>query len=155
MTMEIKIQVTDPALPEARSLIEKLDAYLKSRYPAESNYLLSIKELQQPNVTFLTAGDGNRLVGCGALVNHHGAYGEIKRMFVSPDCRGHRIGQLILEKLEEFAHQADLEHIKLETGIYQPEAIKLYERCGYHRCQPHGDYNPNDPLSVFMEKILS
>jgi putative acetyltransferase len=43
--------------------------------------------------------------------------------------------------------------LKLETGIHQPEAIALYERFGFVRCGPFGDYQP-DPLSVFMDKRL-
>jgi putative acetyltransferase len=42
----------------------------------------------------------------------------------------------------------------LETGIYQPEALGLYERAGYVRRDPFGDYAP-DPMSVFMQKTLS
>lgn len=32
-----------------------------------------------------------------------------------------------------------------------PEALVLYERMGYQRRGPFGDY-PNDPFSVFMQK---
>jgi putative acetyltransferase len=39
----------------------------------------------------------------------------------------------------------------LETGIRQPEALGLYERLGFVRRGPFGDY-AEDPLSVFMEK---
>jgi putative acetyltransferase len=41
----------------------------------------------------------------------------------------------------------------LETGPDQPEALGLYERYGFARRGPYGDY-PDDPLSVFMEKRL-
>jgi hypothetical protein len=43
--------------------------------------------------------------------------------------------------------------LRLETGIYQLEAIGLYERCGFQRIPPFGDYKA-DPLSVFFEKRL-
>ena len=35
----------------------------------------------------------------------------------------------------------------------QPEAISSYERCGFVRCAPFGDYR-EDPLSLFMHKRL-
>lgn len=35
----------------------------------------------------------------------------------------------------------------------QPEAIALYERAGFVRCAPFGEYR-DDPLSIFMEKQL-
>ena len=44
--------------------------------------------------------------------------------------------------------------VRLETGVRQPEALSLYERCGYVRIPPFGGY-PDDPLSVFFEKGLA
>ncbi len=44
--------------------------------------------------------------------------------------------------------------VRLETGIYQPEAIGLYRKYGYVEIEPFGSYLP-DPLSLFMEKRLS
>jgi putative acetyltransferase len=44
--------------------------------------------------------------------------------------------------------------MRLETGISQPDALRLYERAGYVRRGPFGNYGP-DPLSVFMEKSLA
>ena len=43
--------------------------------------------------------------------------------------------------------------VRLETGISQPEAIGLYERNGYCKIPPFGDYC-DDPLSFFYEKNL-
>jgi putative acetyltransferase len=41
--------------------------------------------------------------------------------------------------------------LRLETGIDNHEALALYERQGFVRRGPFGDYR-EDPLSVFMEK---
>jgi putative acetyltransferase len=151
---QVTIQVDDPASSEARLLIAQLDEYLTILYPAESNYLLSIDDLKQPYVTFLTARLNGKVIGCGAFVNHQGEYAEIKRMFVMPEHRGHKIGLRILQELEKRAQYAGLALIKIETGILQTEALKLYERAGYHRCSPFGSYRGDDPLIVFMEKRL-
>jgi putative acetyltransferase len=148
----VHLTVADPASAEARPLIAELDAYLSALYPAESNHLLSVEALRAPNVTFVLAHTGEVAAGCGAFVNH-GAYAEVKRMFVRPGFRGQRIGQLILGDLERRARQAGLTIARLETGIAQPEALALYERAGYVRRGPFGDY-ADDPLSVFMEKSL-
>jgi putative acetyltransferase len=74
-------------------------------------------------------------------------------MFVLPEFRGLRLGRRILEELENLARVSGLKHARLETGIYQPEALLLYERAGYQRRGPFGDYS-EDPLSIFMEKKL-
>jgi putative acetyltransferase len=89
---------------------------------------------------------------CAALVRREG-YGEIKRMFVDEAMRGRGAGRKLLEHIGMFAAMSGLRELKLETGIHQPEAIALYERFGFVRCGPFGEYQP-DPLSVFMEKCL-
>ncbi|HKE04999.1 MAG TPA: GNAT family N-acetyltransferase, partial [Blastocatellia bacterium] len=69
---DVRIQVEDPASLEARELIERLDGYLAGLYPAESNHLLPVEALRQPNVTFITANVDGAVAGCGAFVNQDG-----------------------------------------------------------------------------------
>ena len=47
--------------------------------------------------------------------------------------------------------------MRLETGIYQPAAIGLYKKFGYRKREQFGQYldDPDDSMSVFMEKILT
>lgn len=147
------INAETPDQPEVRAMLEQLDAYCAALYPAESNHLMEIASLLQDGVLFLVARDvEGRAVGCAALVRREG-YGEIKRMFVDPVRRGGGTGRQLLEYLEMFAKMSGLQVLRLETGIHQPEAIGLYERAGFVRCAPFGDYQP-DPLSLFMEKSL-
>jgi putative acetyltransferase len=40
--------------------------------------------------------------------------------------------------------------VRLETGIYEVEAIRLYERFGFKRRAPFGEY-VEDPMSVYFE----
>lgn len=149
----IAIRVCDPARPDARRLVELLDDYLTALYPAESNHLLSVEALRQPNVTFLAATVGGQVAGCGAFVNHD-EYAEIKRVYVLPPFRGLKLGRRLLDELEALARAAGLALARLETGVRQPEALLLFERAGYQRRGPFGAY-PDDPLSVFMEKRLA
>jgi putative acetyltransferase len=150
----ITVRVDDPGSPHARALIAQLDAYLMSRYPVESNHLVPVEALQQPNVTFLTAAVDGRVAGCGAFIKHEAGYAEIKRMFVAPEFRGCRVGRRLMEELESLIRGAGLTLARLETGVLQHEALRLYERAGYRRRGPFGDYAA-DPLSVFMEKPLA
>jgi len=147
------INAETPDQPEVRGMLEQLDAYCASLYPAESNHLMDIASLLQGDVLFLVARDvDGRAVGCAALVNR-GSYGEVKRMFVDTARRGAGTGKQLLDHLEMFARMSGIRELKLETGIRQPEAIRLYERAGFDRGEPFGDYQP-DPLSLFMEKNL-
>jgi len=146
------IHVSNPALPDAVRLMAQLDDYLNQLYPAESNHLMPIAALQRPNVTFVVAKVDSQVAGCGALVNQ-GTYAELKRMYVVSEFRGLKIGRQLLQALENMAQTAGLPMIRLETGISQPAAIKLYQRSGYQPCEPFGDYS-HDPLSLFMAKQL-
>jgi putative acetyltransferase len=149
--MHIALESVDQ--PAIIQFIGELDAYQGALYPAESNYHLSVEALKQPNVLFAVArDDAGAAIGCGAVVLFDG-YGELKRMFVPVQNRGRGIGKTIIAVLEAQAAQHHCPVLRLETGIYQPEALGLYARAGYARRGPYGDY-PDDPLSVFMEKRI-
>ena len=122
-------------------------------YPAESNHLDSLDELNKDNVRFVGAFADGEMLGCGA-VKLFADYAEIKRVYVPEIQRGRGIARAIMAVLERFAVDCNLPLARLETGIYQPEAIALYEALEYVRCGPFGDYGP-DPVSVFMEKKLA
>jgi len=80
-------------------------------------------------------------------------YGEVKRMYVRPTYRGRGLGKAILDHLADYARTQRLRVLRLETGIYQVEAIGLYERWGFQRRPPFGEYRV-DPLSVYLEKTI-
>jgi putative acetyltransferase len=147
--MRIAIEPADQ--PEVIALVEELDAYQKPLYPAESHHGIDIAALCEPHVLFAVARDAaGEAVGCGAIVLN-GEYGELKRMYVRPGQRGRGIARALLEHLEVEAAARGCARFMLETGILQPEALSLYERAGYQRCGPFGDYW-DDPNSVFMHK---
>ena len=77
-----------------------------------------------------------------------------RRIFVvGNDSGGYQLQWYDLDTLEQLARSEDRKRMLLETGTRQPEALRLYERCGYIVCGPFGGYPPH-PLSVFMEKRL-
>lgn len=79
---------------------------------------------------------------------------ELKRMYVSPRCRGQRVAKRLLVLLESKAAEFGATLLMPKTGPFQPEALRLYEVLGYERRGPFSTYR-NDPLSVFMQKRLS
>jgi putative acetyltransferase len=147
------ITFESPDQPEIIALIADLDAYLLALYPPESVYALDINTLTQPHVRFAVARNSEgAAAGCGAIMLTP-EYAEVKRMFVHPAARGTGAAKRLLAKLEEAAREAGCPAMVLETGPDQPEALGLYERLGFARRGPYGDY-ADDPLSVFMEKPL-
>ncbi|WP_246041427.1 GNAT family N-acetyltransferase [Peteryoungia ipomoeae] len=134
-------------------LLELSDAYAASLYPSESNHMVQLDELEEPDVCFLVARSGDVILGCVALVGHDDGSGEIKRMFVDEAARGLKLGKQLLQSLEAEALRRGILIVRLETGIRQPEAIGLYSKAGYVAIPPFGSYR-SDPLSLFMEKRL-
>ncbi|HUR53169.1 MAG TPA: GNAT family N-acetyltransferase [Gemmataceae bacterium] len=151
---EICVRPVDPTTPEVAELLAALDVYQTALYPPASAHLLPAAALAASDAAFLGVFADERLVGCGGYINRAGEYGELKRMFVCPEARGLGIGRRLLAALEGHAAAAGLTVLRLETGVSQPEAIRLYERAGYERRGPFGEYAA-DPLSVFMEKRLA
>lgn len=139
--------------PEVVALVEALDAWQRPLYPPESHHGLDIAALSQPQVLFCVAREpGGEAVGIGAVVLAPGE-GEIKRMFVPAAWRGRGVARRVLTWLEQGARERGCEVLRLETGVLQHEAIRLYERSGYRRRPPFGTY-VEDPHSLFMEKRL-
>lgn len=150
----MKLAFESPDQAAVIQLIAELDAYQDQLYPPESRHTVDITTLAQPNVLFAVARDAAGVVGgCGAIVIGAEA-GELKRMYVHPRLRGQGMGRALIEFLESEAPKRGCTLVQLETGPYQPEALALYERMGYTRRGPFGNYT-DDPLSVFMQKRLS
>jgi len=147
------VALESPDQPEVISLIAELDAYQDTLYPPESRHSLDLTSLKQPNVVFVVARSGSgQAIGCGAVVVS-AEYGELKRMYVHPQSRGAGVAREVLALLESTARSFGCKLLQLETGPNQPEALRLYESCGYERRGPFGKYT-NDPLSVFMHKRI-
>jgi putative acetyltransferase len=146
--------------PQVVTLLGALDAYLASLYAPEANHILSVAELLAPEVSFFAAWRGDGIVGTGAVRRMPGEpatagepYGEVKRMFVDPAVRGHRIATRLVGRLESALAEHGVGLALLETGRDQHQAIHLYERCGYTRRGAFAGY-PDNGLSLFFEKHL-
>ncbi len=113
----------------------------------------SVEKLLEQNVAFFVLRYEGVPAGCGGVQFYGKEYGEVKRIFVRPQFRGKGLSKQMMQTLEEFTRSAGIPVLRLETGIYQPEAIGLYERLGYRRIGPFGEYQ-NDPLSLYFEKAL-
>ena len=64
------------------------------------------------------------------------------------------MGKRLLDHIERLVASKGVCKVRLETGIYQPEAVGLYEKTGYRRIPPFRDYPPGGPLSLCYEKQL-
>ena len=151
--MSVVITRERPDSAAARELIEELEAHLRSLYPAESRHGYSVGQLLSERVAFFVIRCDDLPAGCAGIKLFGGEYGEVKRMYVRPVFRGRGLGKRLLEHLAAFARSEGAYVLRLETGIYQGEAIGLYERMGFVPIPPFGSYR-DDPLSRFYEERL-
>lgn len=102
---------------------------------------------------FLVAFEGDAPVGCGALRALDERSGEVKRMFVVPGSRGSGVAARLLRALEDAASALGWDILRLETGDRQPDAIRFYERVGFHRIPNYGVYADSE-ISLCYEQAL-
>jgi putative acetyltransferase len=81
---------------------------------------------------------GDKAIGCGAISKYNFNSMEIKRMYVSPEVRGQKIGESILSELENWSRELGNSKSILFMGSKQPEASKLYQRNGYFLIEKYG-----------------
>lgn len=151
-SMALTIEAADPVGDIARELIHALCSEMSERYGSPPSPF-SLSEAAAPRTAFLLARLGGQPVGCGILRPFDGHTAEIKRMYVAPAGRRLGIARRILVELEQRAQEFGYRVIRLETGIRQPEAQRLYEALSYQRIANFGPYVGN-PTSVCYEKHI-
>jgi putative acetyltransferase len=147
------IMAERPDTADAMLLIAELEAHLEPLYPSESRHGLSVQQLLDQGVEFFVLRWNGVPTGCGGVKIVKGDYGEIKRMYVRPPYRGMGLAKEMLQHLAEYGRARGIGLLRLETGIHQHAAIGLYERMGFYRIPPFGEYT-DDPLSRYYEMRL-
>jgi GNAT superfamily N-acetyltransferase len=97
--------------------------------------------------------DGEEAVGTAAAIRVTPTNYELAKMAVSPEYRGHGLGERLGRAVVDFARGAGAELLFLETNSSLANAIRLYQRLGFvHATPPHpSDYARAD---VYMELRL-
>jgi len=99
------------------------------------------------------AYENHKPIGCGAIAQYKLNTMEIKRMYVSPEARGKKIGGRILLELENWAKEMGTSRCILFTGINQPEANKLYSKNGYKEIPRYGKLLEIDDCLCFAKEL--
>ncbi|MCT8159192.1 GNAT family N-acetyltransferase [Pseudoruegeria sp. SHC-113] len=151
--MTLTIAAESPLTPDAAALIEGSEAALREVYSEDECFTFTAAELAAPGITFLVARTaGGTPAGCVALCECDG-YGEVKRLYVTPQGRGRGTARALMADLEARASALGLPSVKLETGEKLAAAVALYSDLGYTVRGPFGAYEEH-PASLFMEKPL-
>jgi len=155
--LDVAIELVKAPTAETIQLLTELDGALSGPYSADQRHALSIDQLFQPGIRFFHACLDGVAVACGGIAFLDG-YGELKRMYSRPAIRGRGVAKALLRRLEAEARQAGVSLLRIETGVYQEEALRFYEGAGFRRCGPFGPYAQLPPhaieTSLFYEKRL-
>jgi putative acetyltransferase len=150
-------RITEDHLQGA-AVIELLAFHLAEMHelsPPCKVHAMPVERLRQPDVTFYSAWDGERLAAVGALREIDANRGELKSMRATPAYRGKGAGESILRHLVAEAERRGYTWLGLETGrpdAYLP-AQSLYRKHGFTECEDFGDY-VGDEFSMCMSRTL-
>ena len=148
----MKLLRTDSENADFRELVRLLDAELAMRDGAEHSFYAPYNKIDKIREV-VVAYENETAVGCGAFKEYEPNVAEIKRMYVRENTRGRGIAGRILSELESWANELNFSECILETGLKQPEAIRLYEKSGYERIPNYGQYAGVEN-SVCMRKSI-
>ena len=94
------------------------------------------------------------VAGACALKPHPDGQWELTKMAVDSTYRGHRIGQLLMDAVQDYARDVlKLERIFLLSNTKNAAALRLYERNGW-TVNHEGTHPIYDRCNIGMEKRL-
>jgi ribosomal protein S18 acetylase RimI-like enzyme len=99
----------------------------------------------------LVAEMNNRIIGYGVLNHEFFRQSQIDMLMISTECRGKRIGEMLLLSLEKYADTAKM---FITTNLSNHSMQKLLFRNGYKPCGYIEELDPGDPELVFVKQMI-
>jgi putative acetyltransferase len=155
----VTVAVEDPYARDSLALYDEMSAFILRTYPEDAENGITqttTEELARDGLLVVARVDGVA-AGSAGLIAHAPVDGlpvlEAKRVLVRPEFRGLGISKLMMRHAEAVAAERGAQKVVLMCGPRQPEALRLYEQCGYSRRSAYGKHQEH-PLSIFFEKQL-
>lgn len=150
MTQLTRTNATNQAF---KNLVAQLDQELAIRDGDDHAFYDQYNKIDAINYVVL-AHQGEEAISCGAIKAYDHRTAEIKRMYTKESHRGQGIATLVLNELEAWAKELGYKRCILETGIQQPEAIRLYEKNDYQRISNYGQYAGVETSYCFEKRLV-
>ncbi|MDH6630416.1 N-acetylglutamate synthase-like GNAT family acetyltransferase [Streptomyces sp. LBL] len=98
----------------------------------------SLSAFELPAGLLLVAQLDKKLVGVGAIRTIAPGVAEIKRMYVTPEVRGHHAGSTLLDCLIEHARETfHAKIVRLDTCGFMADAQRMYASRGFQERTPY------------------
>lgn len=140
---------------DVRALLAQHFAEMRAGSPPSACHVLPVDGLKVPEIRFFTLREDGALLGCGALKRLTKGHGEIKSMRTADSALGRGVGKAMLDHLMSTARSEGVTRLSLETGSTEQFAAanRLYEKEGFQRCWPFGDY-ADTPFTRFFTREI-
>jgi putative acetyltransferase len=148
----IRIVRTDSGNEDFIALVHRLDAELAERDGSDHSFYDQFNKIDQIKQAIVLYED-DQPIACGAVKEFEPGSMEVKRMYTLTEHRGKGIAGNILSELEKWSVELGYLKCVLETGKRQPEAIRLYKKCGYLNIPNYGQYIGVDNSVCFEKKM--
>ncbi|MFS0865726.1 GNAT family N-acetyltransferase [Microbacterium sp. 179-B 1A2 NHS] len=146
--------------PRAVALRRLLDEDLGARYdgfhgdePEERRLARQRALATRPDevVATLVAVDADGEPAGHVMLRRLGAEWELKRLIVAPAARGRGIARGLVAAVVDRARAGGAARVILQTGLQQPESIRLYESMGFTGIPVYEPYVETMPRSICLE----
>ncbi|EKQ56068.1 MULTISPECIES: GNAT family N-acetyltransferase [unclassified Clostridium] len=94
----------------------------------------------------------NQVAGCIGLRKINDENCEVKRLYVRPEFRGHKLAIKLIERIIDDAKSIGYKSMLLDTLPFLEEAIHLYKKLGFYEIESYNN-NPMDTL-IYMKLDL-
>jgi N-acetylglutamate synthase-like GNAT family acetyltransferase len=152
MSENILIQTADPNDEKVQKIIDELSANLFARFGSDGKNSFIDWQINNPKFVFVIAEIENEIVGCGAIRPIEENIGEVKRMYSK--FSGKKIGQSILDFLEEKAKTIGFKELVLETRVKNNQATQFYQKQGYKVTPNYGKYIDRPEAICFRKSLI-
>lgn len=153
---DIKVEIGYKYIDEVKRLIKlymsELNRNLDFQDFDEELKHLEQKYAQPQGIILVAQNKNNDIVGCVAFHTFDEKKCEMKRLFVLPEYRSKKIGQLLVKNIIQYAKAAGYDEMLLDTIQPLKSAIRLYKKMGFQEIEPYYD-NPMDDVIYMKIKL--
>ena len=134
-TLEIRLATLEDAASISevllQSFIEYKSKYTPGGFAATTPTVEQIKNRLNEGPVWVALLDGTVVATVAALLQGESLY--VRGMAALPSARGHQIGKLLMDSVQDFAAARECKRLFLSTTPFLNRAIALYERLGFIR----------------------